>query len=139
MRLKVRRTVMQEVDVGAVVLQLPVRYGTEDMGNDFPGRCGDVWWALIDLRDDGTAYLRYWPEKRGRCELQMKVTDGGIYKLLGPGPDGVFIACLAYEYVPHGVVPGRYGDYVHLDIQPDGRIANWPRQMDIQAFFPPEE
>lgn len=137
MKLKVKRTIMQEVDVASMRLVLPVRYGNEDMGPDFPGRRGDVWDVMVDFREsDGGAFINGWPPERGRCELYMKVTDGGCYYLLDRGVS--VIAAIREDYVPHGAVPGRYGDYVHLDIQADGRIANWPNPMDISAFFQEE-
>ena len=44
------------------------------------------------------------------------------------------IADIVQDYVPHGVVPGEYGDYVILKID-KGRIVNWPAKPDVSEFF----
>ena len=49
--------------------------------------------------------------------------------------NGVIVGSMEQEYVPHGVVPGEYGDYIHLNIDSDGTIANWPKKPNVKAFF----
>lgn len=121
--------VKQEVEITTVVIAVPIRYGEEDMSNDFPLRVGDIWKAAVDI-DTGKIYG--WPD--GRAEkVFMKVTDGGNYDLLN---DGVRIASIDRDYVPHGVVPGEYGDYIDLDINESGVITNWPKYPDVSEFFP---
>ena len=45
------------------------------------------------------------------------------------------VASLHHEYVPLGVVPGAYDDYVSLCIDENGIIANWPKKPDVSEFF----
>lgn len=71
-------------------------------------------------------------------DIQVKVVDRGEYQLIGP--DYNVVAELMQDYVPHGVVPGWFGDYIKLKI--DGstaRITNWPKKPDVSAFFPDED
>ena len=128
-------TVWKKVDVEVVAVEivLPVCYGEEDIPNDFPLRDGDKWEATIDI---ATGTIHEWSSDYPACELYMKVCDGGKYILVDP--DGETVAELQ-DYVPHGVVPGEYGDYVMLKIDSGGVITNWPKSPDVSAFFPRED
>ncbi len=116
-----------EVPVDAIQMSLAVRYDEEDMPNDFPCRDGDTWTVTVDL---ATGKIRDWPGPA--FELYMKVCDEGIYRLL----DGDKVVAEKDGYVPNGVVPGEYGDYVELIVTADGTITNWPnpRAIDLSAF-----
>ena len=118
----------EEIEVTHVVIELPVRYGDEDMPFDFPLRDGDTWSAKVNI---DTGEIEGWPKGR-TGEFYMKVCDSGVYTLLGP--DGV-VAKVENDYVPHGVIPGQYGDYVSLDIDAAGIITNWPDDPDLSAFI----
>jgi phosphoribosylformylglycinamidine (FGAM) synthase PurS component len=63
----------------------------------------------------------------------MKVRDRGSYTLLDPQMQT--IAKIEQDYVPHGVIPGSYGDYIELDIDANGKIRNWPKSFDLHEFF----
>lgn len=119
-----------EIDIRSVVLNLPVRYDDEDMPYDFPHRDGDVWCVEV-LVDSGQ--ILDWPDDVEH-DLYMKVTDSGSYELRDAGGNG--LAGIHQDYVPHGLVPGEWGDYVHLKIGGGGVITNWPEQPDVSEFFP---
>jgi hypothetical protein len=127
MKVTVKRPVTMEVL--AVRISVAVRYGTEDMPEDFPFREGDLWTITVDIESGA---IRGWPGGHAR-DLFMKVCDQGTYTLLGP--KDVIVAELRDGYVPHGVVPGEYGDYIALTIQDDGVIANWKTLPDVTEFF----
>lgn len=129
--MKIKVPVPTEIEVSRVLIHLPVDYDEEDIPNNFPLRAGDVWEAKVDI-DNGR--IENWPAdpQWRECFLNMKVRDGGTYTLLGP--DGKVIACLKEEYVPHGLIPGEYGDYVKLKIN-DGVITNWPKKPRLDKFF----
>lgn len=111
--------VKTEVDARFVSVQVAVRYGDEDIPNDFPLRDGDMWRGIIDI-DAGM--ILDWPKgEAGR--LQMKVCDQGTYELLDAGRNS--IAIIEDDYVPNDLLPGEYGDYVDLRIDRDGKITNW--------------
>ena len=68
-------------------------------------------------------------------DIYVKVVDQGVYQLIDE--KGSVEAELDREYVPHGIVPGQYGDYVSLKIHGGrGIITNWPKKPDISEFFP---
>ena len=79
-----------------------------------------------------TGVIEGWPCGQKR-HMHVKVCDEGLYTLYDA--EGHQVARLD-GYVPHGVVPGEYGDYVILDIDENGTITNWPKQPDISEFFP---
>lgn len=122
-----------EIEVSKVIIDIPVRYEDEDIPFDFPLRQGDRWRAEVMI-DSG--HIDGWPEGR-EAEMHMKVVDEGYYQLIDP--EGNVIATRSNDYVPHGVVPGEYGDYVHLVISGDGVIQNWPEFPDLSVFFEREE
>ena len=126
------KTVMvpKEIDFGFVGVSVAVRYGDDDMPHDFPGRKGDMWHATIDI-DEGV--IRDWPAGISG-EFEMKVCDQGEYRLL----DREFnvVKHLLDSYVPNTLIPGEYGDYIHLKINEFGVITNWPANPDISDFFP---
>lgn len=122
--------VKQEVDVAFLDVMVQVRYGTEDMPADFPGRNGDVWSARIDV-DSGV--IQGWPLGR-TGSFDMKVVDTGTYKLIGRS--GEALAEKIGDYVPNHLIPGEYGDYINLEINEAGRITNWPSRPSLEDFFP---
>lgn len=119
-----------EQNITHVRVALAVRYGEEDMPNNFPVRTGGLWRAEINI---DTGKIENWPADFGAFELYMKVCDSGSYYLLDGNTQ---IAAIEGDYVPNGVVPGEYGDYVDLKIAADGTITNWPKKPDVSSFFP---
>lgn len=67
-----------------------------------------------------------------KAEARTKVADAAA-------PDFGVLATLENEYVPNGIVPGEYGDYIDLKINADGIITNWPKNPDCSKFFPEDE
>ena len=106
-----------EIEVDAIRVELPVRYGTENIPGDFPLRVGDTWRGTIDI---ATGKIREWPEGQSG-EMSMKVCDMGIYQLLSGDEE---VGCINENYVPD-CIPGRYGDYVDFEIDANGVITNW--------------
>lgn len=125
--------VEQEVNIEYVKVRVPVRYEDEDIPYDFPGRDGDMWEARIHI---DTATIEGWPQGRAGS-MYMKVVDGGTYVLTDAG--GKVLADLRGEYVPHGLIPGEYGDYINLEISEGGVITNWPKHPDVSEFFERDE
>jgi len=127
--MKIQIPTTRTVEVTQIRLSLPVRYDEEDIPNDFPMREGNMWNATVEI-DSGR--IISWPQ--GNCwHLHMKVCDGGSYTLLDEGH--MVVAEIKCDYVPHGIVPGEYGDYVDLQIDATGTITNWPKKPNVDAFF----
>lgn len=124
--------VEKEIDIKGVGIRVPVRYGEEDIPNNFPMRKGDVWEAFVFM-DSGK--IRDWPIGRSGS-MHMKVCDSGQYFLYDE--KGNVLASL-YDYVPNKLIPGEYGDYIELDINADGIITNWYREPDVSQFFGDQE
>ena len=119
----------KEVEVGFILVAIPVLYGEEDIPNDFPLRKGEMWQAKINVE---TGKIDGWPQgKIG--QFYMKVCDSGCYTLLDYF--GNSVGNIECDYVPHGVIPGEYGDYVDFKINSEGKITNWPKNPDFSAFF----
>lgn len=127
--MKVKIKIPTEVEISHVRMSVAVRYDEEDMPNDFPFREGDMWNVTIEI---DTGKIVGWPEGKS-WDLDMKVCDEGSYYLLAA--DGSTISGIQAKYVPNGVIPGRYGDYVQLNINKNGAITNWPLHPNLSAFF----
>jgi len=127
--MKIEIPTTRTVEVTQIRLSLPVRYAEEDISNDFPMRNRDTWNATVEL---DTGRILGWPQGI-HGHVYMKVCDGGSYTLLDK--DGKNIAEIECNYVPHGVVPGEYGDYIDLQIDATGTITNWPKKPNLDAFF----
>ena len=122
-----------KIDIKFVVIDVPVKSDEEDMPNDFPFRTGDRWRIVVDIE---SGQIVDWP-KGVISAGYMKVTDGGTYRLLDS--QQAQHAAIEENYVPHGVVPGNYGDYIELDIDENGIITNWPKKPDVSEFFPEDD
>lgn len=131
MKFTVQRPVT--LDVKYVRMSVDVRYDDEDMPYDFPFRVNDTWDVTIDI---DTGQILDWPAGVSH-DVYMKVCDRGSYWLLAK--DKTIIAKLEENYVPHGIIPGSYGDYIELDIAPTGKILNWdPKPDECDCFFEDE-
>lgn len=122
-----------DYDVTTIYLAVEPRHWGDGIPEDLPGRKGDMWTATIDL---ATGIIRDWP--LGRTEdLCMKVCDAGSYYLCDG--NGKEIASIENDYVPNGIIPGSYGDYIEIVIDGAGRIEDWPSHLDFSEFSKNEE
>jgi len=116
------------VPVSVIEVDVPVRYGTEDIPSDFPLRVGDRWKAFIDLK---TGQISDWPKGKSG-NLYMKVVDEGTYTLWDD--DGKVVKKIEDCYVPNTLIPGEYGDYIDLKINDEGIITNWKKTLSFEDF-----
>ena len=142
MKITITEKVEKEVDLRFLRIQANVRYwedatvnGVEDENGDLiPFRCGDIWNPIIDI-NKGTVID--WPEDV-EANIHYKVCDAGSYQL----SDGAGNVCLKIDeyYVPRIACPegGGYGDYIIMNIDGSGKIANWPENPDISCFLDDE-
>ena len=129
--MKIEIPTTKEVDIKYITIEIAVRYEEEDIPNDAPMRFGNMWKATVNI---DTGKIEKWPQGQ-TLDLYMKVCDEGIYRLFDA--DWNELACIG-GYVPHGVVPGQYGDYVELKINEFGVITNWPKAPTFDDFWPSE-
>ncbi|BBU58558.1 hypothetical protein KU6B_48230 [Mameliella alba] len=125
-----------KVEVRKLHCVMGVRYwedgevnGKEDDDNSpvMPFALGNTWKITIDLE---TGRIDDWPEGVA-AKTHYKVCDDGFYSLIGK--DGSVVASLD-GYVPSMLAPngGGFGDYVILNIRPDGSIENF--RADLSVF-----
>lgn len=127
--MKIKILKEEEIDLVFLVVDARVRYwedatvnGVEDTeGSLIPCRVGDSWCPKIHI-DSGV--IINW--KKGiKASIHYKVCDAGTYMLTDL--DGDVIYDRHEEYVPKAMCPKEngYGDYIIMDIDEEGRIANW--------------
>lgn len=127
--------VQKEVEIKTVLIDIAPRHigdgDDDDMPTDFPllNERKSAWVAVVDI---DTGVIQGWPAGDAR-KMHVKVCDAGTYRLFDA--DDNQVAAIENNYVPNGVVPGSYGDYVELNIDETGRITNWPTRPDVSAFF----
>lgn len=121
--------VEKEIEIAMIKIDVAIRYEEEDIPNDFPLRKGDMWSAIVEV---DTGKILDWPIGRSG-EMHMKVVDQGSYYLLDK--EGNTVLSIEEDYVPHGIVPGSYGDYIELKIDENGIITNWPKRPSIEDFI----
>ncbi len=104
--------------------RIPLREGTA-ADNDHLG--GGNWCPTIDI---DTGIIENWP-KGTTASVHYKCCDDGDYELLDAERN---VVKAIKGYVPSIMCPEDcgYGDYVIMEIDGDGKIANW--QVDLQEF-----
>lgn len=133
MEIKIKET--KRVTVDRLRAECGVRYWedatvngvTDEDGNLIPLRMGDCWSPTIML---DTGRILDWPEGT-TASLHYKVCDAGLYSLLSPAGD---VVVTRDGYVPSMMSPADRGcgDYVIMNIGPDGIIADW--EADLSYF-----
>lgn len=125
--------VEKEFDVKKLKASCGVRYwedatvnGKEDTNGDLiPCRNGDCFEPIICIE---SGLILNW-EKGKTASLHYKVCDAGEYTLICDNDNEIKTI---EGYVPSMMCPkgGGYGDYVIMDIDEDGVIANWSASFD---------
>ncbi len=126
-----------EVEVKTLHVRAGVRYwedaivnGVEDTNGDLiPCRIDDeeCWFPVIDI-DSGI--ITNW-EQGKTANIDYKVCDDGVYFVLDEKGNEIIV----YDgYVPKTMYPKEngYGDYIKMDVDENGLIANW--KFDIDDF-----
>lgn len=131
---KIKTTVEKEVKY--LKAECGVRYwedaevnGVEEDDDNpaMPFKTRDEWCPVIDLE---TGVIRDWPTGT-TASTHYKVCDAGRYSLL----DADMAEVISIDgYVPKTMCPGGsgYGDYVIMEIGPDGKIEGW--DPDLSEF-----
>lgn len=140
MQIQVQRS--EEVTVDRLRAECGVRYwedatvnGVEDEDGDLiPLRSGDCWNPTIMLE---TGQILDWPQGT-TASIHYKVCDEGIYSLLSPSGE---VVAKIDGYVPKIMCPkdSGFGDYVIMDIGPDGVIADWHPDLSPWTAAPEQE
>nr|DAX18964.1 MAG TPA: hypothetical protein [Caudoviricetes sp.] len=64
--------------------------------------------------------------------IHDNIRNNGVYTLFKCGDE---VARLDNYYIPHDLIPGKRGEYIHIDISADGVITNWPDVPNVYEFF----
>lgn len=137
--MKIELTVKKEFEVKYLHADCGVRYwedasvnGVEDENGDLiPCKEEDRWKPLIDLE---TGKILNW-EQGKTADTHYKVCDDGVYTLLDENKEAIKEID---GYVPSVMCPEEngYGDYVIMEIDENGQIANW--EADLSDFIEEE-
>jgi len=134
--MKIELTVTKEFEVEFLQVDAGVRYwydGTingeslED-GSTTPCKEGERWKPLINLE---TGQIVNWT-KGIKADIHYKVCDDGLYTLVDKDKQKIKEI---EGYVPNIMCPKGtgYGDYIIMDINEDGFIQGWSR--DLSEFI----
>lgn len=132
--MKAKVKIEKEVELKTLVVKAGVRYyedatvnGVEDTEGDLiPCKQGELWCPIIDI-DSGL--ITNW--KQGvKAEVHYKVCDEGSYYL--QDAEGNTVLSIEQDYVPKMMCPKEsgYGDYIIMDIDENGKIANFRQTLD---------
>lgn len=125
--MKATITVEKEVDIKTVHVEAHVRYWedatingvVDEDGTLTPCRKGELWCPVIDI---DTGVITNWT-KGVTASVHFKVCDAGSYFL--KDAEGKIVLSIEGDYVPNKLIPGSYGDYIIMQIDENGKIANW--------------
>ena len=136
--MKCKIKIEREVDLKLLIVKAGVRYwedsevsgenDTED-GENIPCKNGDLWSPHIEIE---TGKILNW-EQGKRAEIHYKVCDCCGYELQDENGEVVFSE--EDGYVPDTLSPKErgYGDYIIMDIDENGIIADW--EFNIEDFI----
>lgn len=87
----------------------------------------------IDIKE---GRLVEWNKYNEYLRMQAKVMDSGTYTLLDAEKKPIWQIC---GYVPNRLIPSfeierDYGDYIELEINSNGTISNWKKEIDLSVF-----
>lgn len=121
-------TITRPVEMEISRIRIDCPYDEDDEVPSYVRENCNNFQCFINLESGVMSY----PKNIGPATVHIKAVDRGTYTLIGN--DGCYVAELQ-DYVPHGVVPGSYGDYIELEIDEHNKVTNWPKQIDVSEFF----
>jgi len=129
MKITVMKSYKSDVEIEFIQINIPVR--DEEIEDGFPLRTNNYWSGIVEL---STGRIIDWPkDKMGDYQLFVKVCDMGKYMLMDRNHTYIGNDTPNDGYVPNEIIPGKYGDYVSLEIT-DGIVTNWPKNFERGSF-----
>ena len=139
--MKITLKVEKEFEIKTLLVKAGVRYykdatidGVEDEKGDLvPCKVGELWMPEIDIE---TGKILNW--KQGvKAEIHYKVCDQCGWEL--KDENGAIVLDEDGDYVPDTLCPkdSGYGDYIIMDIDENGQIADW--EFDVEDFQKTED
>ncbi len=135
--MKVKIKIEKEVEIKTLQVKAGVRYWEDsevngeadtENGENIPCKIGELWSPEIEIE---TGKILNW--KQGvKADIHYKVCDCCGWEL--KAEDGEVILSAEDGYVPETLAPKDkgYGDYIIMDIDENGMIADW--NFDITDF-----
>ena len=135
--MKVKIKVEKEVELKTLLVKAGVRYWNDseingendtEEGDNILCKVGNLWSPEIEIE---TGKILNW--KQGvKAEIHYKVCDCCGYEL--KDENGKVVLSAEDGYVPETLAPKErgYGDYIIMDIDENGQIANW--KFDFSDF-----
>jgi len=126
-------TVRKEVELSMILLRFSPRYVGDTEDDDIPStfplldKDGVI---KMDIHIDSGRILN-WPKGKS-FNIYCKVCDRGTYHLVS---EGRIVASIEDDYVPNGIIPGDYSDYIKMEIDESGKVLNWPKNPCVSEFF----
>ncbi len=140
--MKAEIKIKKEVELTTLAVSAGARYWEDSEVNGqkdedgllIPCKEGDRWCPTINIE---TGIITNW-ELGTTANIHYKVCDDGIYHLLDN--DGN-IQLTKDGYVPNilDLYNYSYGDYIILNINESGQIADWDNNPNIEDFFEEED
>ena len=132
---------ISDVPIKTIEIKVPFRYvgddDDSDVPPDFPMLDGNFWHVKIDV---ATGKIEDWQADK-EWKLYTKVCDEGSYYFITdfkiPAGDtfSAIVGKIEKDYVPDCFPGENFGDYLILDIAPDGTITNW-KDSDEEIISP---
>jgi hypothetical protein len=122
--------VEKEVDIKYVKIVFPLC--CDDQNHEIPQELNDNGTFFAEVEIDTGSIVGF----EGDFDTYYEACDRGDYHLYDSECN--LIASIKQNYVPHGLIPGEYGDYVELKVK-GGIITNWPKEPDLSEFFEQKE
>lgn len=136
--MKTKIKVEKEVELTTLMVNAGARYWEDseingqidEQGLLVPCRVGEKWTPVIDIE---TGIITNW-EKGKTARIHYKVCDDGVYHLLDKEGNAILTKD---GYVPNilDLYNDSYGDYIILNIDENGQIADWDNNPNIGDFF----
>lgn len=111
----------------------------------------------VELHDDVSENLpNHLFNDDGELDLLIEIDTGKVISWQGDEPvsiydniqnNGVYTLFDKYGneagkidnyYIPHDLIPGKRGEYIHIDVSKDGIVTNWTKVPNVAEFFQAE-
>lgn len=118
-----------EVEIHSVRIEVELH---DDVSENLPKHLFNDDGELDLLIEVDTGKVVSW-QGNEPVSIHDNIRNNGVYTLFDKCGDEV--ASLGNYYIPHDLIPGKRGEYIHIDISEDGVITNWPDVPNVYEFF----
>lgn len=127
--MKVEIYKLTEVEIHSVRIEVELH---DDVSEKLPKHLFNDDGELDLLIEIDTGKVISWQGDEPVC-IHDNIRNNGIYTLFDEHVNEV--GKLDNYYVPFDLIPGKRGEYIHLDISAEGVVTNWPDVPNVYEFF----